>query len=224
MAGEIQLSYQTGKTVYSVIRNHVSGYIWSLSGGSAGAFEQFTSGNWQNYAISLTEQGVSSYYAGNFPSAAAPSVYALTGYNQAGASPLQTDAAIANGNLEWNGSAINPLSDYATSGQLGQIAPIRLARGVALSGFPFYLKSSADHVTPLTSGVVSGQISRDGGNFGVLQSGLFTETGQGWYRTNFTSGDLLATTVAVLFTANGISGGASDPLPMSFVMQRTSGQ
>ena len=224
MANEIQFSHATGKTAYSVIRDQRSGFVWSLSGGSSGALEGFTSGNWRNYAISATEQGVSSYYTANFPVAAAPGIYSVLGKEQAGANPLQTDASVANGDIHWGGSTVFPLSDVATSGQLGTFNPIRLARGIAVSGFMFKLVSSADHFSAFTSGVVSGQIARDGGSFGALQSGVFTERGLGWYRTDLTSGDLLATTVALTFSANGISGGSADQRDFFLVLQRTSGQ
>jgi hypothetical protein len=81
-------------------------------------------------------------------------------------------------------------------------------------------------VTPFTSGVVSGQIWRDGATSpSPLQSGAFTEVGNGFYNLQaLTSGDLLATTVKLLFSAQGISGGQADVLPMSVVLQRSSGQ
>src|SRR5262249_47225876 len=142
---------------------------------------------------------------------------------QVGGSASENDGTIGGQNLEWNGNALAPLSDTATNGQLGQFSPLRLAYGGAISGFPFYLKSSADHITPFTSGIVSGQISRNAGAFVALQSGVFTETGLGFFRVNLTSGDLAATTIAMLFTANGISGGSSDPLPLTILTQPTSG-
>jgi hypothetical protein len=130
------------------------------------------------------------------------------------------------GDLEWNGTYVTPLSDLATSGQLGQIGPLRIARGTMLQNFQFKLVSSADHLTAFTSGVVSGQIARDGGTtFGPLQSGSFFEIGLGWYGLSaLTSGDLLANTAALVITANGISGGTSDQRDFAFVLQRTSGQ
>ena len=87
-----------------------------------------------------------------------------------------------------------------------------------------YLKSSADHVSPFLSGQCSGQISKDGGAFVPMQSGIFTEIGQGFYKTTLTSGDTLANSLALLFNAVNLSGGQSDPLPMAILTQRTSGQ
>ncbi len=223
MAGEVQFSYQRGKTTYFVARNQTSGFIWSTSGGTSGAFEAFTSGNWANYAISCTEQGTSATYAGNWPTTMAAGVYGVIAKDQLGGTPTQLDTSIGAGDFQWGGSAVVPLSDTVTSGQFSQAAPIRMARSEAISGFMFKLVSSSDHVTNFTSGVVSGQISRDGAAFGALQSGTITEVGLGWFRCNLTSGDVNAKTIALLFTAAGISGGSSDQRDFSFVTQRVSG-
>ena len=221
MAREIQVKHSSSKTVYATVHNQTSGFLWNLSGPS---FESFVSGNWPSYGISLTEQGVSAFYAGNFPSTIAPGVYSSDAREQLGAGALQTDPTVAVGDLNWNGSIVMPLADLATSGQVGQIAPIRLARGTMIQNFPFKMVSSADHSSVFVSGIISGQISRDGGSFGVLQSGLFTEVGLGWYKTNLTSGDLLANTAALVFTGVGVSGGSADQRDMAFILQRVSGQ
>ena len=218
MANEIQFSFSSSRTCYFVVRNQTSGFVWNGS-----TFEAFTSGNWSTYDLSATEQGVSAYYAGNFPSTIAAGVYSITAKEQIGGTPAQTDPTVAIGDYQWNGTITVPLSDLATSGQLGQISPIRLARGVAVSGFPIFMVSAADHTTPFLSGVVSGQISRNAGSFGALQSGTFTERGLGFYTCNFTSGDLNADTIALVFTATGISGGTADQRSMSMILQRVSG-
>ncbi len=213
----------SSRTIYTVIRSRTA-TVWSTTAsGGTGAFETFTSGNWADYGISCVEQGVNNFYVGNFPSAIPAGVYELSAHQQMGGSAAQTDPRVAMGQEQWTGTALFPLSDLATSGQLGQLGPIRLAQGVAVSGFPIYLKSAADHVTPFTSGTISGQISKDGGSFGAFQSGTISETGLGFYRLNLTSGDLNAVTVAMLFTGAGISGGACDPLPLAAVLQKVSG-
>jgi len=221
MAGEIQVSYGTGKTVYSLIRNRVA-QVWNTS---SLAFEVYSSTNYSDYDISLVEQGTSSgFYVGTFPGSITAGVYSIVAKQQVGGSPAETDPVIAQGDFQWNGSVTLPLSDLATSGQIGQVAPIRIYRGEMLQNFPVYLVSSLDHITPFTSGIISGQISRDGGNLGPLQSGNFSEVGLGLYKVNLTSGDLLANTVALIFTGNGISGGTCDPRVMTIITQRTSGQ
>lgn len=220
MAGEVQLSYQAGATVYCLIRNRL-GQVWNTA---SAAFEAYNSSSYADYDVAMVEQGtVSGFYVGTFPAAISAGVYGIVAKRQAGGSPAETDVTVGTGDLQWNGSVTLPLSDLATSGQVGQFAPLRVARGVAISGFLLYLRSASDHVTPFLSGVVSGQISRDGGGFGALQSGAFTEIGQGFYKVNLTSGDLAGTSVGLLFTAAGISGGQSDPLPMALLTQRTSG-
>lgn len=223
MAGELQFSFgRTGRTCYFVVRNRVA-QAWNTSGGT-GAFETYTTAVYSSYVISATEQGTASgYYAGNFPTAIPPGVYSVTAKDQLGGSPAETDPTVAVGDVQWNGTVVMPLSDTATSGQLGQAIPIKIARGVAVSGFPFKMVSSADHVTPFVSGVISGQINRDGGGWNALQSGNVTEMGYGWYRVNLTSGDLNAGVAALLFTGNGISGGTSDQRDFALVLQKVSG-
>jgi hypothetical protein len=218
MAGEIQATYASGRTLYALIRNSV-GQIWNGSG-----WEAYTTSHLSTYVQSMTEQGsASGYYVGTFPSTIAAGIYAIVVKQQLGGSAAETDPVAASGDLQWNGTYPLPLSDVATSGQVGQIAPLRMAKGVAISGFVFPLVSSADNKTAFTSGVVSGQISRNAGAFGALQSGNVSEVGLGFYSCPLTSGDLNADMVALLFTANGISGGTSNPARFTFVMQRVSG-
>lgn len=159
------------------------------------------------------------------PATITAGVYSVVAMSRLGGSPAETDTPIQSGDLQWNGSAAASISDTATSGQVALITPLKMARSYMITNFPIPLVSSADGVTPFTSGVVSGQISRDGGSFGALQSGAFTEVGLGWYKLSaLTSGDLAAGTVALHFTANGISGGSANPYKVALVLQRSSGQ
>lgn len=225
MAAEIQgKGPGTGRTCYFTIRTR-TGTIWNTVGA---AFEAYNVANFADYDVAMTEQGTASnYYVGNFPTAIVPGVYSIEAKQQAGGTPAETDVTWGTETYQWNGTATFPLSDVATSGQIGQIGPIKLAKGVAVSGFPFKLVSSADHATPFTSGIISGQVSRNGGSFGALQSGLlaaaYTEIGLGWYRCNLTSGDLNADVVALTFSAAGISGGTADQRDFGIIMQRVSG-
>lgn len=223
MANEIQFNYSANAAqTYFQVRNSV-GQVWSTA---TSAFVAYATADIANYSVNATQQGsASGYYAGNFPSAIVPGVYAITAKNQTGGSPAETDPTIAVGDFQWNGSAALPLSNLVTSGQFGQNLPIRLARGTQILKFPFKLVSAIDHITPFTSGVCSGQISRDGGIFGALASGSFSEVGLGWYALQaLTSGDLLCNTASLTFTANGISGGQADPRDFALILQRTSGQ
>lgn len=223
MSGEIMVSYETGKTLYFLARDR-TGRVWNTSGGT-GAFESYNSTVFASYPVSMVEQGTASaFYTGTFPPAIPPGVYALVAKRQAGGSPAESDPTVAQGDYQWGGSAALPLSDLATSGQVGLFAPLRLARGVMVSPFTFKMVSSVDHVTPFTSGVVSGQISKDGGAFGPLQSGAFTEVGLGHYKLQaLTSGDMAANTISLVFTADGISGGQADQRDFVLLTQHSSG-
>lgn len=221
MAGEIQFSFASLKTTYVLIRNRI-GQVWNTANS---AFETYVTALYVDYTITCTEQGTASgYYTGTFPPAIGPGAYSLVAKQQIAGGALESDPAVAVGDLQWNGTTLLPLSDMATSGQLGQIGPIRLARGTMIQNFQFKLVSSLDHVSPFVSGIISGQIMRDNGNFGPLQSGAFTEVGLGWYRVQaLTSGDLNANTVALVFNGVGISGGTSDQRDYGFILQRVSG-
>lgn len=223
MAGEIQADMQiTGATVYANLEDK-NGNIWNTN---TLGFESFVSGNYSSkYAISLVEQGVTGFYTGTFPPQIAAGTYSAKAKLQGGGSPSQLDQTKATGNIEWNGTAWSPRSDNAISGQVGTYLPQRIARGVQIANYPLYFKSAADHITPLVSGIVSGQIAKDGGSFGALQSGAFSEIGLGFYSLQaLTSGDLLANTAALLFTAVGVSGGSADPIAFGLVLNRVSGQ
>lgn len=219
MAAEIQVKAAAGQTLYCQIRNNV-GQIWN-----GVTFVAYASGDINSYAVSMTEQGAASgYYTATFPASVAAGVYNIVALRQVGGAPAESDPGVATGVFQWNGSAQFPLSDLATSGQVAQFSPIKVARGTMVNPFPIFLRSSVDHVTPFTSGVVSGQIMRGSGAWGPLQSGAFIEKGQGFFDLQaLTSGDTNAGSFSLYFTAVGISGGSSDPLPMSFITQRTSG-
>lgn len=222
MAGELQFSLSAGKTCYFLIRSR-TGTIWNTAGG---AFEAYATANYTDYDVSASEQGTASgFYVGTFPTAIPAGIYSVVAKQQLGASPAEGDPTVATGDYHWSGTATVPLSDLTTSGQVGQIGPVKIARGTMVQNFKFKMVSSTDHVTPFVSGVVSGQINRDAGAFGALQSGAFTEEGNGWYRLQaLTSGDLLCNTASLLFTAVGISGGQADQRDFSLVLQRVSGQ
>ena len=215
----------TGRTVYFLIRNR-NGQIWNTS---TTAFEALNSASYANYAITGSEQDVTGYYTGTFPSSIVAGTYSAVAKVQIGASVAESDSTAGAGQVEWNGAALAPLSDTATSGQLGSYMPIKLARGVAVPNFPIYMVSAADHITPFTSGVISGQIARDpvsGVVWNALQSGFFTEIGYGGYVLQaLTSGDLLCNTALLRFTGVSVSGGlgASDAKMFSLVLQRVSG-
>lgn len=217
MAGEVQFTYRTGATCYFLVRN-ATGQVWNTSG--TGAFVTYDASYYSSYSISCSEQGTgSSYYVGNFPTAIPPGVYPTVAKSQIAGSGVESDPTAAQGDVQYKGygSGMMGLPDLMQS---GIVQTPKLQRQTMVQNFPVYLKSSVDHATPFVSGTVSGQIARDGGTFGPLQSGAITETGMGWYTLQaLTSGDLNASTVKLLFTATSTGGGSSDPLPMAFVLQ-----
>jgi hypothetical protein len=83
MAGELQLPYDSGLTLYAHVLN-ASGQRWNGS-----AFETYNEANWTTYDVALTEQGASGLYVGDF---AAAGIYEALVYQQAGATPAVTDA------------------------------------------------------------------------------------------------------------------------------------
>ena len=218
MAGELQFSYAANRQAYCIIRNATAS-VWSNSGG-IGGLETYDSDNYAEYVVEAVEEGTdSAFYLGDFPSNAPPGQYSIVAKHMVDVAPSELDPAVAIGALQWGvGSAVMPLSNVMVSGQLATMIPLRLARGQMLQNFPFKMVSSVDHITPYTSGAnsFSGQISRDGGAFGVLQSGAFTEVGMGHYVLNgLTSGDMLASgTVALHIGA--ISG--CDPRDFAFII------
>ena len=218
MANEIDFNFARLNSIcYAIVRN-ATAQPWNTG---SGAFENYLTANYANYAISCTQQSVTSpNYQGSFPTGIGPGMYGITALQQLGGSPAESDPVVANGNLEWNGVKPLPRSDLQISGQ----APlINIYKGEMVPVFPFLLVSSADSKSAFTSGVVSGSISRDGGAFGPLQSGAFSEIGNGFYQVPLTSGDMLCKAAALLFTAVGVSGGTSDPRRFTLITPRSSG-
>jgi hypothetical protein len=202
MAGEISCVYATGATLYAQIRNLSSGFIFNGS-----TFQAYSalSGQVATYAINLAEQGQSQYYDGNMPAGiSGAGTFDLIVRQRLGAPYLETDPIVANGQIQWNGSGIAGAQDVATSGQVAGFLPVRFPKGRSFNNFVFPMVSTADGQTPVTSGICSGQVSRDAGAYGPFQSGLFVEIGQGDYALRYvTSGDINADTVQFLFTCTG---------------------
>lgn len=218
MANEIQGSFMTGHTVYALVRSATS----TIANTATSALESYQTAHYSGYVISATEQGAASaYYTASMPTWLPAGTYNALFKQQLGSNPVESDPTVDVGSIDWNGSSVAALSSIATSGIAS--VPVQLQRGVMISNYEFYLRSSTDHVTPLTSGLCSGQISKDGGAFTALASGIITEVGNGFYSVTLTSGDTSCNTMGLLFTANGVNGGSSDPLPQTFILQHTSG-
>ena len=98
---KIQIAYDTsGATLYAVVRN-ADGEVWNGS-----AFEAYATANLGTYDLPMAEQGTASgYYTADFPAAAA-GIYAVSVYEQAGASPAEGDALLTGGAIDWAGAAV----------------------------------------------------------------------------------------------------------------------
>ncbi len=129
MPGEIQLAYgETGKTLYAVIRS-TTGTVWNGT-----SFGPYSAPSWSTYAVSMVEQGASGYYVGDFPSIAS-GVYFLEVRERAGATPAVTDQRAGTGTLQWDGTAIVPLSSrLATAGYTPPPTASAVANAVLAAG------------------------------------------------------------------------------------------
>lgn len=100
MAGELQVvGPGTGLTIYAVLHDH-SAQVWYPTGST---FETYNAAHWTNYAIALTEQGASGFYAGTMPSC--PAGLVNIDYRQrVGGSAAVSDPCVGSGTTAWNGT------------------------------------------------------------------------------------------------------------------------
>ena len=226
MSAELQIAYRSGAALSCVVFPVNSGGLAWRSQIPPAQFIPFQSGVLGDFAfpqLGMTYRGAS-YYIADMPQDIPPGVYNVVAYDL-GLGTGSDNPGQGRGQIQWAGSSgsrfVVPYTMMATSGLFANAFPTQLARSTMVRNFPIYLKSPEDHVTPFTSGIVSGQIARDSGLFTALQSGEITETGNGFYNVMaLTSGDLDAGTAKMLFVARGVSGGWSDPLAYSLVLQR----
>ena len=103
MANEIWHNYTTGSTLYFCtfqqdgdvfLTNGESDETWGTGGRTAA-----------DYDMALTEDGTSGHYVGTFDTSIGIGTYRITVYLQAGANPVDTDLAIAQGEIYWTGTA-----------------------------------------------------------------------------------------------------------------------
>lgn len=92
MSALIEESYQTGQTLYAVVRS--AGQIWNTN---TLAFENYASGHWTQYAIAMTEQVPTQYYSASYPSQITGVLTTECVYVQSGVSPATTDQMIGQG-------------------------------------------------------------------------------------------------------------------------------
>lgn len=101
MANEIHVDYQSGNTLYAVVRNS-SGQVWYPAGQT---FEDWGTGGHDadDYDISLTDKS-GDRYVGNFDNNISGDRYTVQVFLQAGANPADTDNLVGSGKIWWSGS------------------------------------------------------------------------------------------------------------------------
>ncbi len=228
MTAEIQVTYaRSGATLHAVVHAANSGSLaWNRP---LSIWVNYNVGSFGNYALppilsgGMASHGGSLYHT-DFPQGIVAGTYNVVVYDILLGDRLNPGQG--HGTIEWRGESsgsryVASYSEQPTSGLIARAFPTQMARSHAVNDFMLYFKSSTDHITPFLNGVVSGQISRDGGLFGPLQSGAYTEVGNGFYSLmGLTSGDLNSATASLLFTATSLSGGVADPLVYSLILQR----
>ena len=100
MANEIHIDYDSGNTLYAIIRNS-SGQVWYLTGQ---VFEAWGTGGRTaaDYAIALTDKG-GNKYVGDFDTNISAGRYTIQAFLQTGANPADSDGLAGSGEIVWTG-------------------------------------------------------------------------------------------------------------------------
>src|SRR5271170_1325274 len=132
---ELQTRAAVGSTVYAIVRSP-SAQPWNTS---TLAFENWTDGNYANYAIACTDEGSSGFFVGSMPTAITISgTFSIEFFIQAGGSPAESDLFNAGGPLQWDGSAE---AGDITSGNLTSLAYVKDYGNITVSTFDSYLSN-----------------------------------------------------------------------------------
>lgn len=116
MSNELVGASGSGLTLYGNIIN-VSGERWNGS-----AFETYSSANYTNYAVTMTEDGSSGIYLGDFPTTITTGGhYQLIYYRAGGGTPAEGDAIVGTGEIDWSGSTVVSGTVTASGGQMNFI-------------------------------------------------------------------------------------------------------
>jgi hypothetical protein len=106
MASEIRGVSSSG-TLYARVMN-ASGQIWNTA---ALTFEDYTASDYTDYDITMTQQGSSGVYVGDFPSnITTAGTYEFFVHIQSGGTPAEGDTIVNTGRIEWTGSAATSTS------------------------------------------------------------------------------------------------------------------
>lgn len=101
MSNELHLVGPTGQMCYVHILNSTS----QRANNSTEAFEAFSSGNYTDYDVAVTEQGSSGVFVGDFPDWIAGGRYDAVLFFQAAGAPVNGDRAIGAQSIDWRGVA-----------------------------------------------------------------------------------------------------------------------
>ena len=123
MANEIHTNYESGNTLYAVVRNK-DGYVWYVNGH---VFETWgtDSRNAEDYSASLTDKS-GSLYVGSFDVNIPQGRYCIQVYLQSGANPAVDDSLIESSEFIWSGTGritsdkllVNKAIQNKSSGQI----------------------------------------------------------------------------------------------------------
>lgn len=101
MSNELRIGSVSGLTVYAAVLNETS-RIWNGS-----AFEVYSSGNYPNYDVTVTEQGSSGIYVGDFPVAIVDEGhYEIFYFIQDGGAPAEGDRILGTSSVDWDGDSV----------------------------------------------------------------------------------------------------------------------
>jgi hypothetical protein len=103
MANEIHIDYESGNTLYAVVRDG-GGKVWYVAGQ---VFEDWgtDSHDAADYDIALTDKS-GARYVGDFDSNIPAGRYTTQVFLQAGANPADTDSLVGAGLLIWTGGSV----------------------------------------------------------------------------------------------------------------------
>lgn len=110
---EIHQNYITGSTLYFCVfqpdgnvflTGGASDEVWGTGGRTAADYDE-----------TMAEDGVGGHYVGSFPAGQGAGTYQVSVYLQTGGSPADSDSAIAQGEIYWDGTAEITIGTLDTS-------------------------------------------------------------------------------------------------------------